>query len=192
MSKLLYKNLKYLCQENNSFYCKEEKFNGKNFEIFNYRHSVEYKDFTYPDALECRGHTFEVDNNGNYIRTAAWPFEKFFNLFENPLTQNIKHSDIESIYPKEDGSLIMSYLINDTLFLKTKGCMNSEQSQQAIKFLENNKAYYESVNGVTYLGYTVLFEWCSYSFSGSFRIPRSDFCLINVLWGLRFCVFAPV
>lgn len=99
---------------------------GHIFHIFGYRY-CSYEDWLKPGALEARGIMFEMDG-GEPVRIASRPMEKFFNLNENPMTQNITEDMIDRIMDKVDGSLVSTYAADNLLFFKTKNSLSSDQA----------------------------------------------------------------
>jgi len=158
----MYNDLIKLVNENEAFTFKDHYITGSMFRIFNYR-LASYTDFLEPHALECRGHMFEIDEQGNAIRLACMPMEKFFNHLENPFTENVSFSGVRNIMAKEDGSLISSYIADDKLMLKTKGSLESSQAIESLNWLcrpENDKLYAE-IEQLAKEGFTVNMEWTS-------------------------------
>ena len=77
-----------------------------------------------PQATEARGITF--NENGDCI---CRPFEKFFNVNENPQTQeNLISTNFHNatVFPKIDGSMITPVLFDNEIRLKTKKSFFSE------------------------------------------------------------------
>jgi len=151
------------CSE--SFYFKDFELDGCHYRIFNYR-LCSYTEFLAPSALECRGHMFEIEDDGYDavpVRLASLPPEKFFNKGENPFTMDLDFTTIESVMLKADGSLISSYLHNDELYLKSKGSLESDQAIAAMTWLAlpENEAFKKELFGAGMLGYTVNMEWCA-------------------------------
>ena len=72
-----------LVETNEAFYYKDFTKENSIYRIFNYR-LASYTDFQLPGALECRGTMFEINEDGEPIRLASLPMEKFFNLNEVP------------------------------------------------------------------------------------------------------------
>jgi RNA ligase len=158
--KQLWDNLLALVNTNEAFYYQEFSLDGKRYWIFNYR-LASYTDFLLSDALECRGTMFEVDQNDQPVRLAAWPQEKFFNLYENPMTMDLDLTQVVEIQEKADGSLMSTYLHNGQLRLKSKGSLFSEQALAAMKWLSRMPELAKDLLDVTALGFTVNLEWCS-------------------------------
>ena len=138
----LYQNLQMLTKsEDSPFYVVHHVgvFDSARYEVYSYL-LASYTDFLQPDALECRGHMFRIEN-GNPV-LASLPFKKFFNLGENPMTMDLDLSfeNIDSIYYKEDGSLISTYLDgNGELRLKSKTALTSTMAIEAMSILPTIK-----------------------------------------------------
>lgn len=163
--KKLWDNLINLTNTNESFYFIDKNIDDITYRCFSYR-IASYTDFLNPDALECRGHLFEVKQENNItipIRLVCWPPNKFFNLNENPMTMDLDISDIKNISLKADGSLISTFLHKNELNLKSKTSLNSEQSIDATEWLnlpKNNKLK-EELFELTKKNLTINLEWCS-------------------------------
>jgi T4 RnlA family RNA ligase len=166
----IFENLMALCEpEDSPFYFTDVTWafigDAKIFHrIFLYR-MASYTDFCKPDALECRGIMFEVEEVGELqaVKLVSLPPEKFFNLGENPFTDySIEYvvENAELVMNKEDGSLISSYMAPDnTLKLKSKGSLSSVQALDAMVHLDGDFRFNMTVLGYTVSGYTVNMEW---------------------------------
>lgn len=172
----LYNDLMALCKDSKTFYFADVQCDVSSawFRIFNYR-MAGYMEFQAPSGLECRGHMFQISEEGDdakMIRLAALPMEKFFNLNENPATMDLDLSTVNMIEDKADGSLISSYFVNvdgefgmpETLVrMKSKGSLSSDQAQAAMRYLmkPENLEYAHQLRTYTILHYTVNLEWCA-------------------------------
>ncbi len=129
------------------------------YRVFFYNYST-YAKFLLPSALECRGITFEVTENGDFIRLASMPMQKFFNYQENAFTQGIEENTIDVAMFKEDGSLMSSLMHGDKIHLKSKGHLFSEQAQSANRVLASKEnlqeviRFFEGQNCTVNLEYT--------------------------------------
>ena len=133
--------------------------------LFNYR-VCKYAHWCEPSALEARGIMFRIDNQNTPINLACLPPEKFFNWYENQMTSidlENKPELIDQITVKEDGSLISTYVENDSLKLKTKASLDAVQALGALKYLEQdkNKKFYKELLQLTIDGYTINMEYTS-------------------------------
>ena len=162
--KLLFDNLMTLCSDDNNtfFFVDTTSSMQSKFRIFSY-YIASYSEWLKPDALECRGIMFELDDNNNPIRIAARPPKKFFNLFENPFTENIKDDQVGLAFKKEDGSLISSFIDKGEVFLKSKGSLFSQQVLDAQKWLydERRKPLLECLKWYAENDITINMEWVS-------------------------------
>lgn len=162
--KSLFDNLMTLCSDDNNtfFFVDTTSSMQSKFRIFSY-YIASYSEWLKPDALECRGIMFELDDNNNPIRIAARPPKKFFNLFENPFTEDIKDDQVGLAFKKEDGSLISSFIDKGEVFLKSKGSLFSQQVLDAQKWLydERRKPLLECLKWYAENGITINMEWVS-------------------------------
>jgi len=139
--KTLYTNLMTLCSnpEQEAFYYVDQSMGANLYRIFLYR-MASYTEFQQPGALECRGHTFRIDAEGNALELASMPMNKFFNHGENPFVMGLDLGTIVEVMDKLDGSLISSVRVSNTeFFLKSKGSFYSGQAQAATKLLETEE-----------------------------------------------------
>lgn len=161
--KTLYANLMALCSpEQEAFYYVDQKWGDALFRIFLYR-LASFTEFQKPGALECRGHTFRIDESGNALELSSMPMNKFFNLGENPFVMDLDLSTIHEIMDKLDGSLISTVKTDDGFILKSKGSLNSTQAQDATRLL-NTAAYKELrdfCEAMVNFGHTVNMEYMS-------------------------------
>lgn len=139
----LYTNLMALCHDGQeAFYYADQEKDGHKYRIFLYR-LASYTEFQQPGALECRGHTFRIDADGNALELASMPMNKFFNHGENPFVMGLDLSTIAEVMDKLDGSLISTVRTGECdFFLKSKGSLASEQAKAATKLLDT-PAYVE-------------------------------------------------
>lgn len=162
--KSLFDNLMNLCSDdsNTFFFVDTTSSMQSKFRIFSY-YIASYSEWLKPDALECRGIMFELDDNNNPIRIAARPPKKFFNLFENPFTEDIKDDQVGLAFKKEDGSLISSFIDKGELFLKSKGSLFSQQVLDSQKWLydERRKPLLGCLKWYAENGITINMEWVS-------------------------------
>jgi len=158
----LFADLSALVSGNSSFFSKDVTINGTIYRMFNYR-IVSYDDFTAPNALNCRGTMFEISIDGMPVRLASLPTEKFFNLYENPLTIGLDLSKIVNVTNKLDGSMVSSYMHNGVLSLKTKNSLDSDPAIAALKWLKQpeHTCFLDEIVKMEELGHTVIMEWCS-------------------------------
>lgn len=96
--------------------------------IWNYTIQTQYdRDWTSITRM-CRG--LVTDTDGNII---ARPFQKFFNLNEQPY----RYSDDHRIYEKMDGSLGIVFQYNRIWHIATRGSFTSDQAIKGSELLNN-------------------------------------------------------
>lgn len=162
----LYNDLTSLAESHESFYYTDQVLAGHTYRIFNYR-LASYSQWLEPGAIESRGITFLVDDSGHgatALALVSWPFEKFFNLHENPLAMDLDLTDPIEIQDKMDGSLISTlYVLGESsVWLKSKGSLFSEQAIASMKLLKTKKyqalaKFIDSL--VMTMDYTVIMEY---------------------------------
>lgn len=156
----IFTELEALVASSEAFYRQEFILDGARFWIYNYR-LASYTDFLAPSALECRGIMFEVDAADQPIRLASFPFPKFFNLNENPMTIGLDLNAVDTIELKADGSLMSTYTHNDQVRLKSKGSLFSEQAIDGTQWLHSHPKLTRALKSLNDLGWTVNLEWCA-------------------------------
>jgi T4 RnlA family RNA ligase len=150
----LYNDLMALCStEDSSFYFKDHIKDDQIYRIFVYR-IASYSDFLKEGALECRGTMFRMFHDKqaeevNPTELVCRPPLKFFNLDENPFTQNLDHAGAIEFMDKADGSLISTFMHNEKLALKTKASLTAEQIELAWSVLR--AADKDLLSDITYL-----------------------------------------
>lgn len=102
--------------------------------IYNYTSEVQYEKIWNEITIQARGLILDEDNN-----IVALPFKKFFNhnelkkeTFETYRTKPFK------VFDKLDGSLGISYVYNNNVYIATRGSFHSEQSVKATEILNTN------------------------------------------------------
>lgn len=98
--------------------------------IYNYSETAQFERVWNEVTLQCRG--LILDGKGKVI---AKPFPKFFNL-EELADQPIPNLPFE-VYEKMDGSLGISYVVDNEIFIATRGSFISEQSMKANELLNS-------------------------------------------------------
>ena len=185
----LYNNLMNLVNDEDSpFYLIEHvgPYDGATYHVFSYRLGS-YTDFLRPDALECRGHMFRIENDVPVL--VSLPFPKFFNRGENPFTMDLDFSDgnVDHIANKEDGSLITTYLdANGAVRLKSKTSLTSTMAVESMEILPrlwvtSTLELYYICHFLEHKGYTIIMEYVSPK--NRIVLPYSD-CRLVVL-GVR-------
>lgn len=157
----MYDDLLFLSDENDSFFYTDHELDGVTYRIFAYR-LASYGDFCLPNALESRGNMFLMDGD-NPIALVSHAMSKFFNLNENPFTENINMKDVKNIMEKRDGSLISTFIHNGELKLKTKNSLSSDQAIAAMKWLEEKDQIdlYNFLEVMALKDFTINMEWTS-------------------------------
>lgn len=159
----LYDQLMQLTLTGDAFFFKDFPADDpeRMYRIFNYR-LASYSDFCKPGALECRGTMFLVDRKGNFDDLVCRPPKKFFNLGENPFTENLDLTNLGMVMRKEDGSLMSTYLhTNGELRLKSKGSTGSTQANDAMKYLKTQPALLADLRFLASRDFTTNLEWCA-------------------------------
>lgn len=181
-SQTLFNDLMDLCKpEESPFYYVDHKLGVNLYRVFTYRLG-QYSDFIKPNARECRGHMFQIREDGSMIRLASMPMQKFFNYKENPITMELDLSQgAELIMTKEDGSLISSYIDHPAkLRLKSKTALESEQAVAAMAYLATNKPLYDFVEVMTGNDYTVNMEFTSPQYRIVVPHQKDNLTVLNV------------
>lgn len=111
------------------------KHPSENIFIINYTHRVQFEKKWNEYTKSCRG--IICDSEGKII---SRPFDKFFNLneIEETKEKNLP-KETPKVFEKLDGSLGISYFINDKIFIATRGTFDSEMAIEANKILESKK-----------------------------------------------------
>lgn len=122
---LMFENIEYLIKEN---YISKRKHPEFDLYILNYTAKTQYEEFWNETTESCRG--LIVDNSYN-IKSRC--FRKFFNYEQvlNKVSDLISKKENFEITEKVDGSLGISYWINNKPFIATRGSFNSDQSIKA-------------------------------------------------------------
>jgi T4 RnlA family RNA ligase len=135
-----YINCLEICEKSDGlFYESKLSIEGYNISIFNYRLST-YNDFVTYGAFELRGLTFVFNLDGSVYKRFLL-MEKFFNINENVSTlfDVVKDKKVNSVYLKEDGSIInFIELPNGKIVAKSKMSFESEQALMAQDLFESN------------------------------------------------------
>lgn len=176
----IYDALLYLVKEHSPVFTYNHIAFDENFyRVFFYNYCT-YEKFMLPHALECRGITFEVDEDGNFIRLASLPMEKFFNYKENPLTMNIENEVVAVAMFKEDGSLMSSLLHKNKPYLKSKGHLFSEQAIAANCILNQDPILQSIIADFEDQEHTVNLEYTSPENQIVLPYQKSSLTILNV------------
>lgn len=166
--------------EPEKFFMNRINYDGVHYVVFDYSLVIP-SHFASSAAFECRGSVFEVDEEGNFIRMACRPYEKFLNLHEydydnnQPLfdavqekygvqiqgSEDIKSLKVKYALNKEDGSIISSFLHKGELDLKSNSSLTSDYKKIAFEVLKKDSDKYNTTKRLTEQGYTVNFEYVS-------------------------------
>lgn len=105
---------------------------------------------------ECRGITF--DRDGKIISRTM---HKFFNLNEKPdyQVENIDFTKVKAIFPKLDGSMISTYVLDDVVVAKSKNSFLSDVAVKAQTFIDKNVEYLRFCKDMFESGKTPSFEY---------------------------------
>ena len=173
-----YENLMNLVEKSEAFYYKDFPKDDRVYRIFNYR-LASYTEFLEPDAMECRGHMFDVTDEPFIV---SYPMEKFFNLYENPMTMDLDLTTVTDVEMKADGSLISTYLHNNKLYLKTKGSLESDQAIAAMKYLDlpENENFKTELTIMALLDNTINMEWCAPDNRIVISYPKAHLTVLNI------------
>jgi T4 RnlA family RNA ligase len=178
--KVLFKKLVALKADHHPvFDYKDYDFKDTKYRIFNYN-LANYPSFTLDAALECRGATFEIDSEGNFVELVSLPMQKFFNYLENPFTEGLENEKILLAMDKQDGSLISTFLQDGEVYLKSKGSFESQQAQDAnillhkLPKLKSTLLHYEN------LGFTVNLEYTAPDNQIVLQYEKPGLAILNV------------
>lgn len=170
-----------LCDGSDTFYYKDEiTAMQTRMRIFSYMYLSKPEMWNKPDALECRGIMFEIDDKGRPVRIASRPMEKFFNLGENDRAR-FKPEDVEMVMDKMDGSLVSTYIDNGYVQLKSKAALYSSQAERANGLLYSEK-YADLRAKIADIGsdYTFNFEYTAPSNRIVVEYSEPSLTLLNV------------
>lgn len=162
-----------------SFTSKDLTLEGRTYRIYDY-HLTSWTSFQAPNALNCRGTMFDITDIEHPV-LASLPPPKFFNFDEGGV-DHATDKYVADVMVKLDGSLISTYVHNNTLRLKTKGHMFSEQALAAMD-LFSGPAYKELHSDVERLakqGYTVSFEYTAPTNRIVVLYPKAALTVLNI------------
>ena len=131
MAKLDKKTIAKIDEEIKNGYITKVRHPAYKLWILNYTQKCLYENYWSPEVILCRG---LIVNANNYI--VSRPFDKFFNLNEREETkeQNLP-KESPKFYEKEDGSLGISYFVEDRLYIATRGTFTSPQAKKANRMI---------------------------------------------------------
>lgn len=158
---------------------KDHMVNGTSYRIFNYN-LANYKSFTLDASLECRGITFEINEQGEFVKLVSLPMQKFFNYNENPFTQGLENEKISIAMDKRDGSLMSTYLIDGKVRLKSKGAFFSDQAVAANKLLDTLPELENALLHYELQGFTVNLEYTAPDNQIVLVYDQAELSILNV------------
>ena len=156
----LYNNLMNLVDASDAFYFVDQTVGSTVYRVFTYR-LASFSDFQLVDALECRGHTFNMSVEPPSL--VCLPPNKFFNYGEHVgWGTEIDLRDVDYVMDKLDGSLI-STVTNDEILLKSKTSFTSQQAGEATALVNSlqHVDFKEKIMQAVNSGHTVNFEYTS-------------------------------
>ena len=115
-------------------YVKENQHPTEDLFIYNYSETAQFERIWNEVTLQCRG--LILDGIGNVV---SRPFPKFFNL-EELVGKTIPSLPFD-VYEKMDGSLGISYWVDNEVFIATRGSFTSDQAHKAMELL--NTEYFD-------------------------------------------------
>ncbi len=146
----LYNDLLSICSSNNSFYSKDVSLDSIKYRIFNY-HLCSYSIFhSVPNALNCRGTMFNINDPKN-VQLVSLPPENFFNYEEGNVSEQHKQGQLGDQMDKMDGSLISTFIHFDDknqriVRLKSKTSLTSPQAFEAMQLFEGIFSFFFKIN----------------------------------------------
>ena len=99
--------------------------------IYNYTAKTQYEKVWNNETLHCRGLVLDVNR-----KVVARPFKKFFNLEE---VESLPDESFE-VFEKLDGSLIILFFHENTVYLASRGSFDSDQAKVARSLFYSNYA----------------------------------------------------
>lgn len=179
-TELFYKLKEVVANNPEKFFMNISYYNNYRVAMFDYSLTIP-ADFNSMWALEARGSTFLVDENNEYLRTLALPFEKFFNLHEydyetsSPLhtaafekygvvvksSNDIEALPIKNVFTKEDGSIITAFELNGLVDTKSNSSLTSEYADKGLELIHKDPVMYDVVQKLTYDKWSIIFEFTS-------------------------------
>jgi len=171
-----------ICEKSSGLFYESRYFHdGYQISIFNYRLTT-YNDFVNYNAFELRGITFVFNVDGSVYKRFLL-MEKFFNVNENESTllENIKDKKVNSVYLKEDGSIISFIeLPNGKILAKSKTSIESEQAIMAQKLFETNLKINEFVKDCLSKDLSPIFEYVGPMNRVVVKYNNSDLILLRL------------
>lgn len=169
---ITYETALKICETYDNFNFSKSEYLIDGYKLVTFKYFLcDFSDFENPlkdipevHAYDMRGMTFVFNKDGSeYKRFLMLP--KFFNLNQVEDTQydKIKNKKIDNVSIKEDGSLIgFINLPNGKLVPKTIGSFDNEQTEGALKIINNNELLKEFIKNLLDFNFTPLFEYVSW------------------------------
>ncbi|WJZ70175.1 putative RNA ligase [Campylobacter phage F341] len=134
MTKQLIDKAEYLVANKDNYRKTTTYFNGHKLDFYTYIIN-DYERFKEDDSFFMRG-LMVIDD-----KEISYPLQKFFNVNENEdwVLSDDELLDDYIITDKYDGSLIIPFLLDGKLYLRTKMSVDNDQVLLATKFLKENK-----------------------------------------------------
>ena len=171
-----------ICQKSDGlFYESKSNIDGYNVSMFNYRLAT-YNDFVTYGGFELRGLTFVFNLDGSVYKRFLL-MEKFFNINENESTlfHFVKDKKVNSVYLKEDGSIISFIeLPNGKIVAKSKMSFESEQAVMAQNLFETNLKINEFVKDCLSKDLSAVFEYVGPMNRVVVKYDNSDLILLSL------------
>lgn len=185
----LYPDLMALCQGDDSafYYVDHVGPDGKNYRVFTYR-LASFSDFQKRNAMECRGHTFRLNDDGT-TELVSLPMQKFFNYGEHlGWGTQMDLNNITMVMDKLDGSLISTVAMYSDdgayvdFFLKSKTSFTSQQAIDAMAWLNRseNSEFRLKIASLVLTGHTVNMEFTSPDNTIVIVYPETRLTVLNV------------
>ena len=124
----------------------------QHIKIYNYTHDCQYSRAWDDVTMTARGLIIDTDTG----EVLARPFKKFFNLDELHSLGMSVPNETPHIFEKYDGSLGISYILDDKAYIATRGSFTSEQALFATEWLHKHKDLHDYI--LAHPDYTFLFE----------------------------------
>lgn len=180
----IFNDLMALTEKNDAFMWKDFiSPAGGFFRIFSYR-LASYSDFLEPNALECRGSMFKIDDAGNLVSWAARTPMKFFNAYENPFTmfdKSTPSTEIAVVMDKLDGSIISTFMdVDYVVRTKSHSSLNSDHAINSTRMLLNDQDLYNEIYYAESMGYTVNMEYTSPEFRIVLPYQEDNLTVLNL------------
>lgn len=139
---------RYMAEVEGKFISRREHPLYNNIVILNYTENATYEKRWNDITLNCRGLILNEDTG----EVLAMPFPKFFNYGELPeMEVDIPFDEIPEFTIKQDGSLGISYKIDNKIYWATRGSFESEQAKAAQKIWEEKYSHVEIPDELTLL-----------------------------------------